>query len=220
MSCLLVSPFLMYLGLAQTGLGQTIVISYAILIHTLACEMDVIGMFSEWKRFGSLKPSLTLGTVASAVCLALAITFGFVYPDIATFERATPQTIAQHAPPPPDIFDYQDAPSRERLAALADSYWPGSRIVICGKRLTEVVYPDEEQTRFRPMEEFSPDEFVELAANEQLNLLVPPDDGRFYDADSPLADIHANGASYLFPVANLPGGWQLWRSIPPPQSKQ
>jgi hypothetical protein len=66
------------------------------------------------------------------------------------------------------------------------------------------------------METFSSDEFVELAADEQLNLLVPPDDGRFYDSDSPLAVIHANGAPYLFPVANLPGGWQLWRSIPPP----
>ncbi|MBP5640121.1 MAG: hypothetical protein J6X55_11625 [Victivallales bacterium] len=216
-ACLFVSSLSMFLGLSQAGLGPALIVSIGFFILLIIIKLDIIDAFQKWQSVAFWKTPQAIGIVAAAIaCLIGIIITGCTFPEVATFERATPQTIVQHAPPPPDIFDYQDAPSRERLADLADSHWSGSRIVIVGKRLVNVVYPDEEQTRFRPMEQFSPEEFVALAKYEQLNLLVPPDDGRFYESDSPLTEIHANGAPYLFLLAKLPGDWQLWCSIPPP----
>lgn len=166
--------------------------------------------------------SLSPKTPQIAACLALIaiIVMGCRHPFFVFQLRALPAMVLRETnklkAEPPDLFDYRDAPDRNHLILLADQQWKGSRVVLVGKRLVKTVYPDPKQVNFHPLESFDPEAFRKHAAYEQLHLLVPPPDGRFYPPESPLNDIHAHGAPYLFLVAQFPHGWQLWRSLPEP----
>ncbi len=51
---------------------------------------------------------------------------------------------------------------------------------------------------------------------EQLHLLIPPDNGRYYPRNHPIfSEIHRYGRDWLFLEELWPSGWQLWRCIRP-----
>jgi hypothetical protein len=112
-----------------------------------------------------------------------------------------------------------DAPQAQELLDFIDQYWPDSRIILVGSRLP-AIYPDPEAKRFVSKIDFNERDFLAQAAEEQLHILVPPPDGRFYPPqNSILADIHKNGRDWLFLEKVFPNDWQLWRSTIPPKGE-
>ena len=112
-----------------------------------------------------------------------------------------------------------DAPKAQELLDFIDQYWPDSRIILVGSRLP-AIYPDPEAKRFVSKINFNEKDFLAQAAEEQLHILVPPPDGRFYPLqNSILADIHKNGRDWLFLEKVFPNDWQLWRSTIPPKGE-
>ena len=201
-------------GLATTGLAPALVCCLAFLPVTLANQRQP-------DEPTPTTHSARTPLIAAALACAAALVMGIRHPRLDLLHHSMPTSILRQTaiktPPPPDLFDYRDAPPRATLIALAHREWDGARIAICGKRLRATVYPDPKQTHFHHLPDSQPlDALRSRAATEQLFLLVPPPDTRFYPPDSPLADIHRHGAPWLFLTAQLPHGWQLWRTLPPP----
>lgn len=112
-----------------------------------------------------------------------------------------------------------DAPKAQEIIKFIDQYWPDSRIILVGSRLP-AIYPDPEAKRFISKINFNEKEFLSQAAEEQLHILIPPPDGRFYPIqNSILADIYKNGRDWLFLEKVFPNDWQLWRSTIPPKGE-
>jgi hypothetical protein len=109
-------------------------------------------------------------------------------------------------------------PSIDEIKSVIDFYWDDARIAVFGPRAS-AFYFDKTEKRFIARIDFHPRDLVSKAATEQLYLLVPPDDGRFYGKGTPIQSIHSNGAEWLLVERVWESGWQLWRCIvydPPP----
>ena len=114
-----------------------------------------------------------------------------------------------------DPREYSVAPPRDAITTFLDRYWQGARVVVPGLRAV-ALYSDMEEERFVARVDFYPDRFLEQATEEQLHLLVPPPNGRYYARNHVLADIHRNGRPWLLLEVMWPSGWQLWRCVLPP----
>ncbi len=111
------------------------------------------------------------------------------------------------------------APQPEQLTEYIDQFWPDSRIMLYGLPLA-VTYPDLKEKRFQARLDYQEADFLRQAYDEQLHLLVPPLDGKYYPArKSALADIYTQGRPWLFLEKQWPGGWQLWRCVIPPKGE-
>jgi hypothetical protein len=113
-----------------------------------------------------------------------------------------------------------DAPPRREITACIDQYWPNSRTAVYGIRLP-AIYHDPRERRFVARLDYHRDVFLRQARKEQMYLLVPPSDGRFYARRvTPFAVIHAQGARWLFLEREWRAtGWQLWRCVIPPEGE-
>lgn len=191
------------LGLGPAGLGPFGVILF-ITAGTLVYLAD-----------SSSKSVMIAVRIAFLIALAIACVHGNVnstYPiDSREIKHFTTMPISEG--------QTMDAPSQEELIEFIDKYWPNSRILVCGSRLP-ALYPDPEEKRFVAKLFFSEEEFIRQAQEEQLHILIPPPDGRFFPTHrSTLADIHENGRDWLFLEKVFPNNWQLWRSTIPPKGE-
>ena len=159
--------------------------------------------------------SIRYVTYAAAVCtIATACFFGDIKQTYAISEDPEKQQDKAYLP-----TEAADAPQAQELLDFIDRYWPDSRIILVGSRLP-AIYPDPEARRFVSKIDFNEKDFLAQAAEEQLHILIPPPDGRFYPIqNSILADIHKNGRDWLFLEKVFPNNWQLWRSTIPPRGE-
>ncbi len=110
-------------------------------------------------------------------------------------------------------------PPREEITAFIDQFWPQSRTMLYGLKLP-AAYPDPLEKRFVARLDFQQDDLLKQETDEQLHILIPPPDGKYYPKhNSPLADIYANGRDWLILEKQWPGGCQLWRVVPPPKNE-
>ncbi|MFA6931164.1 MAG: hypothetical protein WCT05_12630 [Lentisphaeria bacterium] len=110
-------------------------------------------------------------------------------------------------------------PSQESLSSYIDQFWPDSRIMLYGLPLA-CSYPDLQEKRFVARLDYQEQVFLKLAADEQMHLLLPPPDGRYYPAQQTVfSDLYANGRPWLLLEKQWPGGWQLWRCVIPPEGE-
>ena len=110
-------------------------------------------------------------------------------------------------------------PSREEITDYIDQFWPQSRTMLYGLKLP-AAYPDPLEKRFVARLDFQQDDLLKQETDEQLHILIPPPDGKYYPKDnSPLADIYANGRDWLILEKQWPSGCQLWRVVPPPENE-
>jgi len=108
------------------------------------------------------------------------------------------------------------SPPAEAIGAWIDRFWPDSRVVVYGIR-APAIYHDPREKRFLAHLDFRKTVFLEQAADEQLHLLIPPPNGKFYARErGELSDIHRNGRPWLLLEKQWPSGWQLWRCVTPP----
>lgn len=111
-----------------------------------------------------------------------------------------------------------DHPGRDEVISVTDRYWRDGRIAVFGMR-PPAVYFDAAEKRFIKRVDFYEDQLKAATGHEQLYLLIPPSDGRFYSPESSLARLHREGADWLLLEKAWPSGWQLWRGLlydPPP----
>ncbi len=143
------------------------------------------------------------GILAGGGTLALAIC-GFA----AFFEHKSP------------FLDVQaEIPEREQLVAYIDQFWPDSRIMLYGLPLA-CSYPDPLEKRFVARLDYQEADFLRQAADEQMHLLLPPPDGRFYaPGKTVFSDIYMSGRSWLLLEQQYPDGWQLWRCVIAPEGE-
>ena len=110
-------------------------------------------------------------------------------------------------------------PPREEITAFIDQFWPQSRTMLYGLKLP-AAYPDPSEKRFVARLDFQQDDLLNQETDEQLHILIPPPDGKYYPKNnSPLADIYANGRDWLILEKQWPSGCQLWRVVPPPENE-
>ena len=120
---------------------------------------------------------------------------------------------------PVNASPHQDHPSREELTAFIDQYWPDSRTMLYGIRLP-ALYPDPFCHRFVQRLDYQQDDLLTQAKDEQLHLLLPPDDGRFHPKHAePFASFREDAPPWLLLERQWPNGWQLWRLVPPPKGE-
>ncbi|MDT8391975.1 MAG: hypothetical protein RRC34_15855 [Lentisphaeria bacterium] len=103
-------------------------------------------------------------------------------------------------------------PSVEEVISVTDFYWRDGRIAVFGMRAPGVFF-DSDEKRFIKRVDFFEEDLKADTLKEQLYLLIPPDDGRFYPPASSLAHLHAEGADWLLLEKAWPSGWQLWRGL-------
>lgn len=103
-------------------------------------------------------------------------------------------------------------PTMDEVISLIDFYWQDARIAVFGTRAPAAFF-DPDEKRFILRMDFYEDILLQQAMEEQLYLLVPPNDGRFYAPASDLADIHEGGADWLLIEHAWRSGWQLWRCV-------
>jgi len=144
-------------------------------------------------------------TAASIAILACAF-FAFTVPSLEIANKN-------------EAIKYSQPPLREDITFYIDQFWPKSRTMLYGLALP-ALYPDTTEKRFVARLDYQENDFIAQAKNEQMHILVPPPDGRFYpQKNHPLASIHANGKSWLLLEKQWPGGWQLWRAVIPPDNE-
>jgi hypothetical protein len=109
-------------------------------------------------------------------------------------------------------------PSTTELVTMIDgSLWEDSRVIILDLR-SAAIYAGTSHNRFLPRLDFHEAVLRDQLAAEQLHLLVPPNNGKFYGRrSSVLAQIHERGEveDWLFLEKEWPSGWQLWRCVRP-----
>ncbi|NLZ59202.1 MAG: hypothetical protein GX901_00915 [Lentisphaerae bacterium] len=140
-----------------------------------------------------------------AWCAALALMFcGFcVFPNLTKpFQDPEPASVPA-----------------ELLCQHIDRFWPDSRIMLYGLPLAST-YPDRPEKRFLARLDFHEQMLHEQAKDEQMHLLIPPNNGELYPKKHPvLADIHRRGRDWLLLEKQYPGGWQLWRCVTAPSGE-
>ena len=186
-------------GIGPAGLGP---LTFGLFLSTIS-----IALFA----YIPIK-NVRYATYAAAVCTILvACFFGNINQTVEISKDPEKQEEEAYLP-----TEAADAPPAQELLDFIDRYWPDSRIILVGSRLP-AIYPDPEAKRFVSKINFNEKDFLAQAKDEQLHLLVPPPDGRFYPIqNSILADIHKNGRDWLFLEKVFPNDWQLWRSTIPP----
>lgn len=155
--------------------------------------------FSQWGKRGAWLPWILAG---NALVLLAAFTWRH---DARRYE-----TFATDIPPAAEVLAY------------VDQHWDQSRILIYDLR-TAVVYAPLTTQRFWARLDYHEGLLRQQAKGEQFHLLIPPNDGRFYGPQARAAQLHTEGAPFLFFErtwpAEQPAAWQLWRCIratPPP----
>ncbi|MCF7854219.1 MAG: hypothetical protein K9N51_05420 [Candidatus Pacebacteria bacterium] len=112
----------------------------------------------------------------------------------------------------------QRHPHRAHITAWVDKAWEDARIMVYGT-LTPAIYFDPKERRFVSRLDFSARNLLWRARDEQLYLLVPPANGRFYpNRNNAMARIHEHGAPWLLLEQTWRPGWQLWRCVVLPTS--
>ena len=143
------------------------------------------------------------GVPHSAACLAALLCCG-VFASVGLPGNAVPP---------------QDHPSNDELTAFIDQYWPDSRTMLYGIRLP-ALYPDPLCRRFVQRLDYQQEDLLNQAQDEQLHLLLPPDDGRFFPKRTqPFASLREDAPPWLLLERQWPNGWQLWRLVPPPKGE-
>ena len=113
---------------------------------------------------------------------------------------------------------FKSPPPRGYITAAVDQSWAGARIMAYGIR-APAFYCDVQEKRFVARLDFREKDLLWRARDEQVYLLVPPNNGTYYAETSTLADIHTNGRRWLLLEENWPDGWQLWRCILLPKNE-
>jgi hypothetical protein len=194
--------------------GRSVLIAAMILLIGSAAALG-----TAWIGFASLETVAVLPLAAGLA--ALAIHAGAEWERFDTFRRLGPPlllagfaTIAILAPRPAIIGQSlgNDAPASTELTDIVDARWQDSRIYVTGIR-ANCLYPDPAQHRFLPLVDERIGAIFEHAKVEQLHVLIPPNDGRFYRPSSAFARYHAQGHPALLLEKEWPSGWQLWRCV-------
>ena len=106
-------------------------------------------------------------------------------------------------------------PAAEEMISLIDQHWQGSRILLYDLR-SAALYSRHDSERFVASLDYNPYVFDEITGVEQMHLLVPPNNGRFYGSRHDLlARAHSGEGERLFLEEVWPGDWQLWRCVRP-----
>ena len=189
-------------GIGPAGLGP---LTFGLFLSTVS-----IAFFA----FNSAKHTRIATYVAAACTIVVACLFSDLKQTYEVSEDPEKQQEKASLP-----TEAADAPQAQELLDFIDRYWPDSRIILVGSRLP-AIYPDPEAKRFVSKINFNEKDFLAQAKEEQLHILIPPPDGRFYPIqNSILADIHKNGRDWLFLEKVFPNNWQLWRSTVPPNGE-
>ena len=192
-----------HLGIAPTGLG-----SFSVLLFITAGTLVYLAD----------DPSKIV-MIAVRVVFLIALALACIHSNVNSTYPIDSQKMKHFTTMPISEGQTMDAPSREELIEFIDKYWPDSRILVCGSRLP-ALYQDPGEKRFVAKLFFSEEDFIRQAQEEQLHILIPPPDGRFFPTHrSTLADIHKNGRDWLFLEKVFPNNWQLWRSTIPPKGE-
>ena len=147
-----------------------------------------------FKRFSS-------GMTVAAVCVLL-----FIGTLVARQPAGDHAKFADGAPPP------------EEVVALVDSYWPQSRVLLLDLR-SAAIYADSVPNRFSPRIDVHENDIRRQIEEEQMHLLLAPNNGVFYSTYSQLADMHTHDRDWLFLEKQWESGWQLWRCVRPPPAQ-
>jgi hypothetical protein len=107
------------------------------------------------------------------------------------------------------------APPADEVVALVDTYWPHSRVLLLDLR-SAAIYADSIGNRFTPRLDVNENDIRQQIEDEQMHLLLAPNNGVFYARNSDLADMHTHDRDWLFLEKQWPDGWQLWRCVRPP----
>ncbi len=190
-------------GLAGLGIAVTLAAGRFIGFFISGAEVLLIvalfpALFRSLITPGARRPALRL----AESCFAAAILAG------ETFRPAPPQTGARFL---------NTAPPREEVLACIDREWPRARVLVYGMRVP-ACFPDPTSRRFFPRLDFNQSVLLHQAANEQLFLLLPPRNLLMPHSD--LARLRAGNARWLIIEKVWPGGWQLWRIVPPPNPRK
>jgi hypothetical protein len=144
-----------------------------------------------FRRFGS-------GMTVATVCVLLSV--GAI---VARQTAADGAEFAQGAPPPQEVVD------------LVDSYYSRSRVLLLDLR-SAAIYANTIPNRFSPRIDVIESDIRRHIEEEQMHLLLAPNNGVFYSVNSELADMHTHDRDWLFLEKQWPNGWQLWRCVRPP----
>lgn len=104
-------------------------------------------------------------------------------------------------------------PSEREVINTIDQYTPDTRIIVHGMWAPRYYFDLKEQ-RFISRLDFDFETILNYARQEDyFYLLLPPDNGRYYHFNHPLAEIHKRGHSQMVLIKSWPGNWQLWRIL-------
>jgi hypothetical protein len=104
-------------------------------------------------------------------------------------------------------------PPIAEIVELVDRYWERSRIKVYDLR-TAALYAQAAPTRLVVRLDYRAEELDRERREEQLHLLLPPNNGRFYSRyRGALLDMHEQGRRWLLLEREWPSGWQLLRCI-------
>ncbi|MFT5131371.1 MAG: hypothetical protein ACI8W8_005007 [Rhodothermales bacterium] len=144
---------------------------------------------------GKLFQRLSSGVTVAATCVLL-----FAGTFIGRQPAATGAEFANGAPP------------AEEVVALVDAHWPNSRILLLDLR-SAAIYADSIPNRFSPRLDVIESDIRLQIEEEQMHLLLAPNNGVFYARHGQLAEMHTNDRDWLFLEKQWPDGWQLWRCV-------
>jgi len=120
--------------------------------------------------------------------------------------------------PQPASF-HTTAPAADDILDWIDHSWPQARVKLYGVR-APACFADLHEKRFQARLDFHEQLFLDQAADEQLYLLLPPQQAGFYAADNHgLHNIYNHGRPWLILERQWSSGWQLWRCVIAPQGK-
>jgi hypothetical protein len=104
-------------------------------------------------------------------------------------------------------------PTGAEIAAIVDADWKDSRILLFDLR-SAAIYCNQLDNRFLARLDYYTDEMHAQRQDEQVHLLIPPNNGRFYAPTDPVfVELHEHGAHWLMLEYAWSSGWQLWRCV-------
>jgi hypothetical protein len=120
-----------------------------------------------------------------------------------------------------DTEQFGNLPTGQNVVQKVDEYWPNGRILVNGTR-APAYYHATTPNRFVLRLTYNHEDFVWMMSRaEQFSLLIPPADNQHFKpllTNSALEKIRKQGSRELILRHEWPSGWQLWRSIIPPES--
>ena len=119
-----------------------------------------------------------------------------------------------------EYFLKEHKASAELLGNYIDGRWKDSRIMIYGLRMAVLYHKDD---RFVANLDYDEGFLRQEAKNEQLHILIPPDNNIYHSKSSQLAGLDESIPSWLFledinsvegaSNETVPAGWRLWRCV-------